>query len=104
MHRSFHALPGLTTQFGEPINAVYGFVSMLLRVIQDFKPTHIAVAFDRSEPTFRKQEFEGYQSKRPEMDDTLSSQFPKMQDTLQAIGIPVYSKAGYEADDIIGTV
>lgn len=104
MHRSFHALPALTTQFGEPINAVYGFVSMLLRVIQDFKPTHIAVAFDRPEPTFRKIDFEGYQSKRPEMDSTLASQFEKMQETLTAIGIPVYSKAGFEADDVIGTI
>ncbi len=105
MHRSFHALPtSLTTSYGEPINAVYGFVSMLLRTIQDLKPTHIAVCFDRPEPTFRKKEFAGYQSKRPEMDITLSSQFEKMQDTLKAIGIPVYSKAGFEADDLIGTI
>ncbi|MBX4205756.1 hypothetical protein KW795_01020 [Candidatus Microgenomates bacterium] len=104
MHRAFHALPNLTTTLGEPINAVYGFISMLLRIIQDIKPTHIAVCFDRAEPTFRKKEFEKYQSKRPEMDAQLSSQFAKMQDTLRAIGIPVYDKAGFEADDLIGTI
>ncbi len=105
MHRSFHALPSsMATSYGEPINAVYGFVSMLLRTIQDLKPSHLAVCFDRPEPTFRKKEFAGYQSKRPEMDETLSSQFAKMQDTLKAIGIPVYDKAGFEADDLIGTI
>ena len=101
MHRSFHALPALTTNTGEPINAVYGFVSMLLRTIQDLKPTHIAVCFDTPVPTFRKIEFALYQSKRPEMDDLLSPQFEKMQDTLKAIGIPVYSKAGFDADYLI---
>ena len=105
MHRAYHALPGsLTTKSGEPINAVYGFVSMLLRVIQDLTPTHLAVCFDRPEPTFRKQEYKEYQSQRPEMEDDLSVQFEKVQEVLAAMEIPVYSKAGYEADDVIGTI
>ena len=104
MHRAYHALPPLTTRGGEPINAVYGLVSMLLKIITDFKPTHIAVAFDRKEPTFRHKEFKAYQAHRPEMDRELSSQFEKAQAVFEAMKIPVYSKAGFEADDIIGTI
>ena len=105
LHRAYHALPPtLTTRRGEPINAVYGFVSMLLRIIQDLKPTHIAVAFDRKEPTFRHKEFKDYQAHRPEMDKELDSQFDKARDTVTAFGIPIYDKAGFEADDILGTL
>ncbi len=104
LHRAYHALPPLTTRLGEPINAVYGLISMLLRVIQDLKPTHIAVAFDRKEPTFRHKEFKDYQAQRPPMEDNLSSQFEKAKATLSAFGIPIYELAGYEADDIIGTL
>ena len=105
LHRAYHALPSsLTTRTGEPINAVYGFVSMLLRIIQDLKPTHIAVAFDRKEPTFRHEEFKEYQANRPETDKELTSQFEKARDTMAAFGIPFYDKAGYEADDLIGTL
>lgn len=104
LHRAYHALPPLTTKRGEPINAVYGFISMLLRVIQDLKPTHIAVAFDRKEPTFRHEAFVEYQAQRPAMESDLSSQFEKAKDTISAFGIPIYEKAGYEADDVIGTL
>jgi len=105
LHRAYHALPStLTTRNGEPINAVYGFVSMLLRIIQDLKPTHIAVAFDRKEPTFRHKEFKEYQAHRPETDRELISQFEKVRDVISAFDIPAYDKAGYEADDILGTL
>lgn len=104
LHRAYHALPPLTTKKGEPINAVYGFVSMLLRTIQDLKPTHIMVAFDRKEPTFRKKEFADYQAHRPETDKDLSVQFAKAREVVSAFGIPIYDKAGYEADDVIGTI
>lgn len=104
LHRAYHALPPLTTKSGEPINAVYGLVSMLLKVVRDLEPTHIAVAFDRKEPTFRKVEFANYQSHRPETHEDLSSQFAKARDTLEAFGIQVYEKAGFEADDVIGTL
>src|SRR3972149_1723985 len=104
MHRAYHALPPLTTKSGEPINAVYGFVSMLLRIISDLKPTHIAVCFDRPEKTFRKEKYIHYQEQRPEMDDFLSQQIGKMHDVLEAFKIPVYEKAGFEADDVIGTL
>jgi DNA polymerase-1 len=104
MHRAYHALPPLTTKSGEPINAVYGFVSILLRIINDIKPTHLVVCFDRPEKTFRKEKYVKYQAQRPVMDDFLSSQVTKMHDVLQAFSIPVYEKAGFEADDVIGTI
>ncbi|OGM57289.1 hypothetical protein A2955_04380 [Candidatus Woesebacteria bacterium RIFCSPLOWO2_01_FULL_37_19] len=104
LHRAYHALPPLTTKRGEPINAVYGLVSMLLRVIVDIKPTHIAIAFDRKEPTFRKELLESYQAQRPEMEPNLSSQFKKAKETVESFGIPIYEKAGFEADDVIGTL
>mgnify|MGYP001613078597 CR=1 FL=1 len=104
LHRAFHALPPLTTKRGEPINAVYGLISMLLRVIQDLKPTHIAVVFDEKEPTFRHKEFAQYQAQRPAMADELSGQFEKAKKVLEAFGIPIYSKVGFEADDVIGTL
>lgn len=105
MHRAYHALPQtMTTQKGEPINAVYGFVSMLFRIIQDLKPTHIAFCFDRKEPTFRKQEYKEYQAHRPKIDDDLVSQFKKARLVAKVMDIPVYDKAGFEADDVIGTL
>lgn len=104
LHRAFHALPPLTNRKGEPINAIYGLVSMLLKVIQDLKPTHIAVCFDEKEKTFRHIEFPNYQAQRPPTHEDLSSQFIKARDFLKAADIPVYSMPGYEADDVIGTI
>ncbi len=105
LHRAYHALPKtLTTTDGEPINAVYGFVSMLLTLISDLKPTHIAIAFDRKEPTFRHKEFKKYQSHRPETDKELIGQFAKSRDVVDAFSIPFYDKKGFEADDVIGTI
>lgn len=104
MHRAFHALPPMTAPNGEPINAVYGLVSMLYKVITDLSPTHIVFAFDRPEPTFRKQILDSYQAQRPEMDEDLSPQFVKAQTVIESFDIPIYSKAGFEADDVIGTI
>lgn len=104
LHRAYHALPPLTTKKGEVINAVYGLVSMLLRVIQDLKPTHIAFCFDRPEPTFRQKEFRDYQAQRPPLEKDLSSQFSKAKAVAGAMNIPVYEMAGFEADDLIGTI
>ncbi|MBI5619795.1 hypothetical protein HY950_02430 [Candidatus Gottesmanbacteria bacterium] len=104
LHRAFHALPPLTAPDGSLVNAVYGFTSMLLKIINDLAPTHMAVAFDRPKPTFRKQMFAGYQAKRPKMDEELSSQIVKVHDVVAAFGIPAYEVDGYEADDVIGTL
>lgn len=104
LHRAYHALPRLTAPDGSVINAVYGFVSILIKIFHDLKPTHLAVAFDRPEPTFRKKLFMDYQAKRPEMDRDLVTQIPKVQDTVRAFGIPIFEAAGFEADDVIGTI
>ena len=105
LHRAYHALPvTLTTRKGQPINAVYGFVSMLLRIITDLKPTHLIVTFDRKEPTFRHKEFKEYQSHRPETDKHLLSQFSITKAVVEAFNIPIFEKAGFEADDVIGTL
>jgi DNA polymerase-1 len=104
LHRAFHAMPPLTTRSGEPINAVYGLVSMFLRIISDLAPDSIVVAFDEKEPTFRQKEFKAYQAQRPPTADELSSQFGKAKDFLKAANVSIYSMPGYEADDVIGTI
>ena len=97
-------MPPLTTRDGAPINAVYGLVSMFLRVIQDLLPDGIVVTFDEKEKTFRHKEFENYQAQRPPTHDDLSSQFGKARDFFKAAHVPIYSKPGFEADDVIGTI
>lgn len=104
LHRAFHALPAMTNSKGQPTNAVYGFISMLLTVINQLQPTHLAVAFDRPKPTFRKKLFKDYQSQRPEMDTQLVSQVALVHFALEAMQIPIYELDGYEADDVIGTI
>lgn len=104
LHRAFHALPPLTAPDGSLVNAVYGFASILFKLFSDFKPTHMAVAFDRPKPTFRKTLYEGYQAKRPKMDEGLVGQIEKVHDLVHAFGIPIFEKDGFEADDLIGTL
>ncbi len=105
LHRAYHALPSsLTNPKGEPTNAVYGFVAILLKVITDLKPTHLAVAFDRPAPTFRKKLLKSYQAHRPEMEDNLSSQVDKVHTVVSAFQIPIFEMDGFEADDMIATI
>lgn len=104
LHRAFHAMPPLTTKSGEPINAVYGLVSMFLRVIQDLKPDKIAICFDEKEKTFRHVAFEKYQSQRPPTAEDLTSQFEKARAFFKAVKVPIYSMPGFEADDVLGTI
>lgn len=104
LHRAFHAIPPLTAPDGKVVNAVYGFTAMVLRLHHDLAPTHITVAFDRPAPTFRKKMFNEYQMKRPKMDDTLVPQIPIVHDVVTALGIPIFEKDGFEADDVIGTI
>lgn len=104
LHRAYHALPPLTAPDGTLVNAVYGFISMLLKLVRDLAPTHLAVAFDRPKPTFRKELFKGYQAKRPKMDEELVGQIEKVHQVIGAFGIPMYEQDGFEADDIVGTL
>ena len=105
IHRAFHALPRLSaSKTGEPTGAVYGFVLMLLKVLQDHRPTHLAIAFDRPTPTFRHQEFGEYKAQRPKAPDELVRQIGRVRDVVKAFNIPVFEMDGYEADDILGTI
>ncbi|OGH12103.1 MAG: hypothetical protein A2857_03205 [Candidatus Levybacteria bacterium RIFCSPHIGHO2_01_FULL_36_15] len=104
IHRAYHALPPLTTKEGVPTGAVYGFFSMLLKIIQDQKPDCLAVTFDRPKPTFRKALFVGYQAHRPKMDDDLSGQIQVVHEILHDASMPIYEVDGFEADDVIGTI
>jgi DNA polymerase I len=104
LHRAFHALPPMNDSNGKPTHAIYGFIGMLLRIIADVKPTHLIVCFDRPEPTFRKTMYVGYQANRPKMDEALSSQIERLKMVIHAMNIPIYELAGYEADDLMGTI
>ncbi len=104
LHRAYHALPPLTNRGGELVNAVYGFASMLLKILDEFKPDFVAVAFDTGKPTFRQQEFVGYQAKRPKMDEDLVGQTEKVRRMVEAFGFPILMAEGFEADDVIGSV
>jgi len=104
VHRSFHALPPLTNRKGEMTNAVYGFSSVLIKVINELKPDYMVATFDLAAPTFRHIEYDQYKAKRVKAPDELYAQIPKTKDVLTAFGVPILEKEGFEADDIIGTV
>ena len=104
IHRAYHALPVLTSPDGQAVQAVYGFASVLLRVIKELKPQYLVAAFDMAGPTFRHKEFQDYKAQRPVTDDELINQFPLVKELVAAFGIPVLECQGYEADDVIGTV
>lgn len=105
VHRAYHALPPLNkTEDGQLTNAVYGFFSMVLKIVSDLAPDNLIVCFDRAAPTFRKQMYVGYQATRPKMDDDLSGQFKIIREVLEKSKICVHDLDGYEADDLIGTL
>lgn len=104
LHRAYHALPPLTTPEGQPVGAVYGFVSMMIRLQTDLAATHFAVTFDRPKPTFRNELYKEYQSQRPPMDEQLVSQIAVVHDVVKEMGVSMYEVDGYEADDVIGTI
>jgi DNA polymerase I len=105
-YRAFFALPAenFSTTTGQPTNAVYGFTAMLINVLRDEQPTHVAVAFDRSEPTFRHEQYVEYKATRRETPADFRSQLSLIFEVLDALGIPRLSAAGFEADDIIATL
>ncbi len=105
-YRAFFALPAenFSTTTGQPTNAVYGFTAMLINVLRDERPTHIAVAFDRSEPTFRHEQYVEYKANRRETPTDFKGQLSLIFEVLDALGVPRLSVAGYEADDVIATL
>ena len=105
-YRAFFALPpeNFSTTTGQPTNAVYGFTAMLINVLRDEQPTHVAVAFDRGEPTFRHEQYVEYKANRRETPADFRSQLSLIFEVLDALGIRRLSVPGYEADDIIATL
>ena len=104
IHRAFHALPPLKTKDGEVVNAVYGFLLVLFKLLKELKPKYFVACFDVPEPTFRKKAFEEYKAHRKKAPDELYAQIPMVKKVLKGFNVPVYEKAGYEGDDLIGTL
>ena len=104
LHRAYHALPPLTASDGTPTQAVYGFFSMLLTILNDQKPEYIMVCFDRPKPTFRQQLFAGYHEHRPALATDFVPQIIKVHEIIEKMDIPLFELDGYEADDLIGTI
>jgi len=106
IYRGYFALINtpLTTSKGELVNAVFGFCNIVLRGFQDIQPDYAVIAFDLSGPTFRHEQFAAYKATRQRMPDDLRDQFPKVREVVKALRIPVLELAGFEADDVIGTL
>lgn len=103
-YRAFYAIRELTNSKGEPTNAIYGFITMLRKLLRELKPDHVAVCFDRKEKTFRHGRYEAYKEHRKPMPDDLITQMPQIKEFVHAFRIPVFELAGYEADDLLGTI
>ena len=104
IHRAYHALPPFISPKGEPTGALYGFSTMMLRAINDFKPDYIAAAFDLPGKTFRHEAYKEYKAKRPEAEDDLIKQLKKLPELVEAFGIYSLSAPGFEADDVLGAI
>jgi len=104
LHRTFHALPPLTTKKGERTEAVYGFFLLFFKIIREIKPKFLCACFDFPAKTFRHKEFKDYKITRPPTPDELKEQIKKTKEILKAFRIPCFEKEGYEADDLIATI
>ena len=103
VNRAFYGVRMLNAPDGTPTNAIFGFLNILQRMMDEQKPDALCVAFDRKEPTFRHKAYDGYKAQRKPMPEELAVQMPLLKETLDAMGIRRYELAGYEADDILGT-
>jgi len=104
LHRAYHALPDFSSKTGEPTGALFGLVTMLLKIISELQPDFIVATYDVPKPTFRKIAYDDYKGKRGKTDDALVAQIIRSKDVFEAFSIPVYEKEGFEADDIIGSI
>ena len=104
LHRAYHALPDFSTARGEPTGALYGLSTMLISIIEQLKPDYVVACYDLKGPTFRHEAYKGYKAQRKETDDDLITQINRSPDIFTALDIPMYSKEGYEADDMLGTI
>lgn len=104
LNRAFYGVPDLTNSEGLHTNAVYGFLNIMFKILEEEQADHLAVAFDLKEPTFRHKMYSEYKGTRKPMPEELREQVPLMKEVLASMGIPILTMAGYEADDILGTV
>ena len=104
LNRAFYGVPELTNSEGLHTNAVYGFLNIMFKILEEEKADHLAVAFDLKEPTFRHKMYADYKGTRKPMPEELREQVPLMKEVLTAMGVPIMTMAGYEADDILGTL
>jgi DNA polymerase-1 len=104
LYRAFHALPSLTNSKGQPTGAIYGVINMLRKLINDYAPEHMAVIFDAKGKTFRDQMYDQYKAHRPPMPDELREQIKPLHELIEAMGLPIVTIDGVEADDVIGTL
>ena len=104
LNRAFYGVPDLTNSEGLHTNAVYGFLNIMFKILEEEKADHLAVAFDLKEPTFRHKMYDAYKGTRKPMPEELHQQVDLMKEVLTAMGIPILTLPGYEADDILGTV
>jgi DNA polymerase-1 len=103
-YRAYFAIKELSTSYGQPTNAIYGFVNMVRKILEKENPDYIAVCFDVSKDTFRTKKFADYKIQRPSMPDGLTSQIPLIKEIISAYNLPIFELEGYEADDIIATI
>jgi len=104
IHRAYHALPPFKTKKGKLVNAVYGYTSILFRIVQELNPDYLVATFDLAGPTFRDLEYKEYKAKRVKAPQDLYDQIPLVKQVVKALDIPLFEKKGFEADDLIGTI
>ena len=104
LHRAYHALPDFSSPTGEPTGALYGVVTMLLKIIEDFHPDYMVACFDLPEPTYRHTAFDGYKAGRSKTDESLVAQIERSRDIFAAFGVPIFERPGFEADDMLGSI
>ncbi len=104
IHRAYHALPDFTTPSGEPAGALYGIISMLIKIVQELSPDYLVACYDLPKPTIRHEAYEGYKATRTKSDDALVLQIERSYAIFEAFSIPIYEREGFEADDLLGTI
>lgn len=104
LHRAYHALPDFSSSKGEPIGGLYGLATMILKIIEDFKPQYVIACYDLPGKTYRHEAYTDYKGGRAKIDDNLVAQIIRSRDLFTAFSIPMYDKPGFEADDMLGTI
>ena len=104
LHRAYHALPDFSTAKGEPTGALYGLSTMIIKIVEDLKPDYVVACYDMAAPTYRHEAYKEYKAGRQKTEDDLIMQIKRSYDVYHAMNIPIYEKAGFEADDMLGTI